>query len=627
MDSNFFYGMQKCTLRVPGVILAIVLLSFYSCHRQNGDELPNVIIILTDDQGSVDAGVYGSDDLLTPSIDKLASRGVMFSRFYVASAICSPSRAAILTGLSPHSAGVPGNVSSQPGSRGMPGEIVTIAELLKEAGYNTGHIGKWHLGYSEATMPLSQGFDYSFGHMGGCIDNYSHFFYWNGPNRHDLWENGSEIRMPGRYFPDLMAEKAADFIRKNRKSPFFLYYAINVPHYPLQPRMAWQNHYDDLEMPRRDYAAFVSTADENIGRLTGLLDKLRLTDNTIIIWLSDHGHSYEERTFGGGGNSGPFRGGKMSLFEGGIRVPAIISYPGTIPSGVNRSNTMYSCDIVPTILSLAGLDRKSTAFEGEDMAEYIINNKDVEPRKLFWKMGRQWAVMDGDWKLVGLPVDPSGIQLDPEKDRLFLSNLAIDSTERVNLAEKYPERVRDLAELYLGWKNSDPGDIPSETVRVENKAMGADVFLYSEPGKAYRAKGGATLVDGMTGSMQHSDGLWLGFEGSDMLATIDLGESKDIGSVSASFMNNPGAWIFLPSSVEISWSNDTTKFYRNQTIEVDTAVLRESGTKEYRFIVNDRARYLRLRAKNQGENPAWHNYPGGISWIFCDEIIILDDMD
>ncbi|NQV23435.1 MAG: sulfatase-like hydrolase/transferase, partial [Rhodopirellula sp.] len=143
---------------------------------------PNVVLIYTDDQGSVDVNCYGTKDLITPSLDDLASRGVRFTQFYAAAPVCSPSRAAMLTGRVPQRAGVPGNVSSDHGKAGMPTEQITIAEMMKKAGYATGHVGKWHLGYTPETMPNGQGFDSSFGHMGGCIDNWSHFFYWNGPN-------------------------------------------------------------------------------------------------------------------------------------------------------------------------------------------------------------------------------------------------------------------------------------------------------------------------------------------------------------------------------------------------------------------------------------------------------------
>ena len=217
----------------------------------------------------------------------------------------------MITGRYPQRAQLAGNTSSQKGGKGMPTEQVTIAETFKAAGYTTGHIGKWHLGYTPDTMPNGQGFDYSFGHMGGCIDNYSHFFYWQGPNRHDLWRNGAEIFRDGEFFGDLMVEEMNQFIEKNQKQPFFIYWAINMPHYPLQGTTKWREKYKDLEPRRAKYNAFVSSMDENIGQVMKHLEELKLREDTIIVFQSDHGHSYEDRTFGGGGSSGPYRGGKF----------------------------------------------------------------------------------------------------------------------------------------------------------------------------------------------------------------------------------------------------------------------------------------------------------------------------
>ena len=162
--------------------------------------------------------------------------------------------------------------SSQEDVAGMPGSQYTMAELFKTSGYATAHIGKWHVGYTPETMPNQQGFDYSFGFMGGCIDNYSHYFFWQGPNRHDLWRNGKEIWEPGRFFPDLMVDEAGRFIQKNKTNPFFLYFAINIPHYPLQAPPKWLDHYKNLPPLRQRYAAFVSTMDEEFGHLFKKLD-------------------------------------------------------------------------------------------------------------------------------------------------------------------------------------------------------------------------------------------------------------------------------------------------------------------------------------------------------------------
>jgi arylsulfatase A len=463
---KYFVKMKLLNLLVLTLIFQISFLPAIASSKQK----PNVILILTDDQGSIDLNCYGASDLHTPNLDNLAESGVKFSRFYVGSAVCSPSRASLLTGKTPHSAGLPGNAKSKKGHDGMPSEQVTIAEMMKTDGYATAHIGKWHLGYSEKTRPLNQGFDYSFGHMGGCIDNYSHFFYWAGPNQHDLWENGKEIYRDGEYFPDMAVDKAQTYIKEHKDQPFFMYVALNTPHYPLQPTKKWREYYKDLPMPRRDYAAFVSTTDERIGQIIETVDELELRENTIIIYLSDHGHSYEERTFGGGGNAGPFRGGKASLFEGGIRVPAIISWKGKLPEGKTVSQPCLSMDLLPTINDLCDLSTLPKEVEGTSIKKTILTGKPSKHDVFHWKLGNQWAISKDNWKLIGNPVDPSILNKNKrvlKKDPLFLSNLQQDSTEQVNLAEKYPDKVEELIQLYLKWEHAEQKDIP--TLHRNNK--------------------------------------------------------------------------------------------------------------------------------------------------------------
>lgn len=419
---------------------------------------PNVILIYTDDQGTIDANCYGAKDLITPNIDALAERGVHFTQFYSAAPVCSPSRAAVLTGRYPQRAGLASNAGSGKGAEGMPTSQVTIAEMLKAAGYATGHVGKWHLGYIPETMPNGQGFDYSFGHMGGCIDNYSHFFYWQGPNRHDLWRNGTEIWEDGKFFPDLMVQEATSFIESNRERPFFLYWPINTPHYPLQGTDEWRERYADLPEPRRQYAAFVSTTDEKIGQLLGVVQRLGLTENTIVIFQSDHGHSTEERTFGGGGSAGLYRGAKFSLFEGGIRVPAIISYPGTLPQNEKRDQLAVSVDWLPTMAALCDVPLPDRRIDGASLVEVINSSEAMPSHDVFhWQSGRglggkpQWAVRDGDWKLIGNPNDTSNQAPLTKDDALYLVNLTDDPSEKINLAPRHPEQVRRLTELHDAW--------------------------------------------------------------------------------------------------------------------------------------------------------------------------------
>lgn len=418
---------------------------------------PNVVIIFTDDQGTLDLNCYGSNDLHTPGLDALAGRGTRFTQFYVGAPVCSPSRAALLTGRYPQRAGLAGNASSHKGGGGLPAEQVTLAEMLKPAGYATGHVGKWHLGYQPETMPNGQGFDYSFGHMGGCIDNYSHYFYWVPPNVHDLWRNGKEVWHDGQFFGDLMVKECNTFIEANKDRPFFLYWAINMPHYPLQGQEKYRRLYADLEEPRRSYAAFVSTLDEKIGQVVGKIDELGLRENTIIIFLSDHGHSEEIRNNwgGSGGNSGPFRGHKFTLWEGGIRVPCIVSWPGRIPEGAVRDQMAISFDWMPTIAHYCGVRLPDRKIDGQNIAPLIAAADAQTPHDvLHWETGgkkKHWVVREGEWKLVvnGPATEYKGKKLPAEKE--FLSNMSQDVTETKNLAKQYPEIVKRLTQLHNEW--------------------------------------------------------------------------------------------------------------------------------------------------------------------------------
>lgn len=439
-------------------LLLLSLIFIY--HPLWSQSTPNVILIFTDDQGTLDMNCYGSKDLITPHMDALAASGVRFTQFYAAAPVCSPSRAGLLTGQTPLRAGLPGNVPipEKEEGAGLPTEQVTIAEMMKSAGYKTAHIGKWHLGHEPDKQPNGQGFDYSFGHLVGCIDNYSHFFFWSGPNKHDLWRNGEEVYHPGQYFPDLMVKEVNQFLEQNQHDPFFLYWAINVPHYPYQGYEKWLEKYQDLDTPRKEYAAFISTMDEKIGEVLNKLDELDLRENTLIIFQSDHGHSCEERAFYGGGNAGPYRGAKFSLFEGGIRVPAIISMPGTIPQGEVRDQLAISMDWMPTIAEVCNVNLPDTKLDGKSLLPIIKNrNADTQHDIVHWQMGEvsdkdsQWAVRTGDWKLIGNPRDPAQRGNITEADSLFLVNLSQDVSEMKNLADAHPSQVEKLKKLHNTW--------------------------------------------------------------------------------------------------------------------------------------------------------------------------------
>lgn len=445
---------------VAAFVAGCVLLSatMFAQRNDKRQKKPNVIVIYTDDQGSLDLNIYGAKDLQTPNVDALARRGVRFTQFYAAAPVCSPSRASLMTGRFPQRAGLATNATSEKGGKNeMPTTQVTMAEMFKAAGYKTGHIGKWHIGYSPATMPNQQGFDYSFGHMGGCIDNYSHYFYWQGPNRHDLWRNGEEIWEDGKYFPDLMVDEATRFLERSKDEPFFLYFALNIPHYPLQGQAKWRDYYKDLPSPRKNYAALVSTMDEKIGVVLDKLRALGLEENTIVVYQSDHGHSEEERTFGGGGYSGPYRGSKFSLLEGGIRVPAIISWPGHIAQNEVREAMAFNIDWFPTVAELCDVPLPERKIDGKSLVKVIRSEKASAAHDTFiWqsggnKEGPQWAVREGDWKLLHNPIGDKVFGNENDGDHLYLFNIREDVGEQKNLAAETADVVSRLRQKYEAW--------------------------------------------------------------------------------------------------------------------------------------------------------------------------------
>ncbi|MBJ6367627.1 sulfatase family protein [Snuella sedimenti] len=601
------------------ILIFILSFQFYS---QNNTK-PNVIVIYTDDQGAIDLGSYGAEDIYTPNLDKLAKMGTRFTQAYVAAPVCAPSRAALLTGKYPQNAGLTGNTSATPGSHGLPEEQYTLAELFKDNGYKTGHIGKWHLGMSEASSPNAQGFDYSFGHLRGCIDNYSHFFYWEGPNIHDLHENGKEVFYDGQYFPDLASNKALDFVEKNKKNPFFMYYAINMPHYPYQPTQKWRDYYKDVEKPRGDYGAFISTIDERIGFLIDKLNSLKLLENTIIVYQSDNGYSTEIRAFGGGGNSGPYRGAKSSLFEGGIRLPTIISWKDHLPENIVNDQFLVNIDWMPTLAKLCNLSVTPTNLDGIDMSKMLQNPSMASPRNTaFWKYGNQWVVRKGKWKLIGYPKDTShkGI-LNMENDALFLSNLEDNVSEMVNLAKKHPDIVKELIDLYLSWEHGSKNDIPQKMKTVSHLGSNASITALTPLHNKYKNLN--VLLDGKRGYNDYASGQWIGQEGTNLELIIDLKATKQLSKISTGYMHEPGNWIFSPKAIEISFSNDGNTFGSPQK-----GILPTNSNNKNKFIdlfimkVDQKSRYLKINVQGIGTCPKGHPGDGFPAWFFIDEIII-----
>jgi len=441
---------------------------------------PNVVIIFTDDQGTLDANCYGSKDLYTPTMDALAATGVRFTQAY-SHTVCCPARAMLMNGRQPQRSNVnhwtQGDAHAK-GGRNMFLDEVTIAEMLKRTGYRTGLFGKWHLGADLAHGPLEQGFDEFFGHRGGFIDNYNHHFL-HGMGFHDLYENKTEVFRKGRYFPDMTTAGAVRFVQANKARPFFLYLAFNIPHYPEQPDRKFDKRYEALPMPRRSYARMISTVDDRMGMVVKTLEDLGLRDNTIIIFQSDNGASTETSHIrfdnhksglpkghnyganGGGGNMGKWRGAKGSFFEGGIRVPAIISFPRKLPKGVVRDQAVTAMDWFPTILDLCGITRPMHPLDGHSLLEVIASPDAASPYKVMhWAWGDRWLVRQGDWKLIG-----RGRARPGKKPRAQLFNLTRDTPERQDLARKHPEIVERLYTLHENWVREMEADVKARVAK------------------------------------------------------------------------------------------------------------------------------------------------------------------
>ncbi len=419
---------------------------------------PNVIVFLADDLGCHDLGAWGAADLKTPHIDALASGGTRFTNWYAAAPVCAPSRAALLTGRYPIRAGVPDN-----GPPLVPAET-TIAQVLRPAGYATGLFGKWHLGETPETDPNAHGFERFYGFHAGCIDYYSHRYYWGEPrvpNYHDLWRDRTEIFEDGQYATELFAREAAQFVRDRRAGPFFAYVPFNAPHYPMHAPQKYMDRFPALPRERRTYAAMIAALDDGVGQVMRAVRELHLERNTLVLFSADNGATREARGGLNGkpataGDNSPFRGNKFSAFDGGMHVPMIMQWPGVIPAGKVVREVGSHLDLMPTIAKAAGVsppaDRK---LDGSDALTLAVEGAKSRHDAIFWSSGGQLAVRRGNWKLVkdGKTFDgtPEGSKPLTGDDALFLSNLEEDPGEKVNLRHRFPDVTDELATMMQKW--------------------------------------------------------------------------------------------------------------------------------------------------------------------------------
>jgi len=447
-------------LGAAGVLAAGNLLA--QDRASTANTKPNFVIFYTDDQGIGDIGCYGATDIQTPHMDALAASGVRFTDWYSASPVCSPSRAALLTGRYPQRTGVSRILKARRGTPGLYADEVTIAKALKKLGYRTGAFGKWHLGSAPQSRPNSQGFDEFYGFHAGCIDYYSHIMYWEMGSGiypvHDLWKNDEEVWENGTYFTDIITRESIRFIRQNSSRPFFLYVPYNAPHYPMHAPRKYFERYKHLEPHRRLQAAMVATVDESIGKIMGVLKEESLLENTVVFFQSDNGATIEKRCLlddSGepyhGGSNHPFRGYKGGLYEGGIRMPAMLSWPGHIPAGTVCKEMGCAIDILPTFLGIAGAELpERRIIDGKDILPMAKGEAASPHQRLFWAYGNQLAVREGRWKLI---LQPEGsFEKSRNAPEAFLADLENDPGEKINLAAQKPELTQRLKESALKWK-------------------------------------------------------------------------------------------------------------------------------------------------------------------------------
>jgi arylsulfatase A-like enzyme len=428
-------------------IAALCLLGALALASGGGvpsDERPSFIIVLADDLGWNDVGWHGSE-IRTPELDRLAASGVRLERFYV-HATCTPTRAALLTGRFAFRYGLQSAVVRPWEGHGLPEHERTLAEALRESGYRTALVGKWHLGIARPELlPTRRGFDHQYGPYLGSTNHWTHRVMgaldWHRDDR-ALVEQG--------YATDLIAREAVRLIREHdTRRPLFLLVAFTAPHAPLQAPGDDGSAYSNLEEPRRTYARMVTSLDQAVGAIDRALGERGLRERTLLFFASDNGADGSR-----GGSNAPLRGDKASLYEGGLRVPAFAAWPGRLPAGALRDEPLHAVDLHPTLLGLAGRPADATRrIDGEDVWRHLSAGvplgRQVLPLHVEPNRG---ALLDGGWKLVlnGARPEEGEDEVPPDRRVLELYRPSEDPAEAHDLASAEPERVTTLLERWKG---------------------------------------------------------------------------------------------------------------------------------------------------------------------------------
>ena len=473
---------MKRTIILCLLVLALVGFVWTSAFAQA--EKPNIVFIMADDLGNADLGYRGSD-IKTPNIDKLAKEGVQLESFH-AGPVCTPSRAALMTGRYPMRYGLQTLVIFPSHTYGLPTDERTLPQALKQAGYQTMMVGKWHLGHADKKFwPQNRGFDHFYGNLVGEVDYFT-------KERGGLvdWQRNGKFFTEKGYYTTLIGDEAVRLINKQDKGkPFFLYFASLAPHAPYQATKADQDRYASTikDPTRRTYAAMITSLDDQVGRIVAALDKRGLRENTLIIFSSDNGgprsavvasgaHSREERAAGGvkqeslPANNGDLRGGKGSLYEGGVRTPTIFNWPAKLkPYVVNEP--LHMVDIMPTALALAGAKASpDKPLDGRNIWATVAEGKPSPHDDILVNVEAfRGAIIKGKWKLVK-------IALLPGKTELF--DLTADPGEKNDVAEQNPEVVRDLESRLIAYAKEQK---MSEWLKAQPDYLGAQGKTVFDP--------------------------------------------------------------------------------------------------------------------------------------------------
>ncbi|SHJ08709.1 sulfatase-like hydrolase/transferase [Pseudozobellia thermophila] len=412
-------------------------------------EKPNIVLLFSDDAGYGDFGFQGSEVFKTPELDKFASEGMQFGQAYVTAAVCGPSRAGLLTGRYQQRFGfeennVPGYMSASGldnEAMGLPTQIPTMADHLKELGYKNAILGKWHMGGEDKFHPLKRGFDYFYGFRGGARS------YWPYSKNElaDLYpekrleENLGHFKEHKGYLTDVLAEKAVQFIEGNKNQPFFLYLSFNGVHTPMEAKPEDVREFPGLSGKRKTLAAITLALDRACGRVLAKLKELGLDENTIVIYTNDNGGPTDTNA----SSNFPLGGTKANHLEGGLRVPFLMRWPKVTRPGSRFEPPISTLDLLPTFVNAAGGDAdRIEGLDGVDLLPYITGEKRGRPHKLlYWKKENRGVVREGDWKLLRYPDRPAE-----------LYHIAEDEREEHDLASEYPEKVRDLYKKLFAWE-------------------------------------------------------------------------------------------------------------------------------------------------------------------------------